>query len=54
MALSFRLDGSDGRARATTVTLPHGSFHTPVFMPVGTKGSVKLSVELNRWILVVG
>ena len=42
MALRFHLDGADGRARATTVTLTHGLFRTPVFMPVGTKGAVSL------------
>lgn len=40
MALQFKLDGIDGQARATTVTLAHGSYTTPVFMPVGTKGCV--------------
>jgi len=29
------------KARTGTFTTPHGSFNTPVFMPVGTKGSVK-------------
>lgn len=29
------------RARAATLTLPHGSVRTPVFMPVGTKGTIK-------------
>jgi len=28
-------------ARAGRVTTPHGSFETPVFMPVGTQGTVK-------------
>ncbi|MBX3389466.1 MAG: queuine tRNA-ribosyltransferase [Phycisphaeraceae bacterium] len=28
-------------ARAGVVSTPHGSFQTPAFMPVGTKGSVK-------------
>ncbi|MBI4374325.1 MAG: tRNA-guanine transglycosylase, partial [Deltaproteobacteria bacterium] len=27
--------------RTTTITTPHGSFTTPIFMPVGTVGSVK-------------
>ena len=40
-ALSLRLDGECGRARATTLRTPHGAVRTPVFMPVGTSGSVK-------------
>ncbi len=37
----FRLDGSDGSARAGTITTAHGEIETPVFMPVGTAGTVK-------------
>lgn len=29
------------RARVGKITTPHGTFETPVFMPVGTQGSVK-------------
>jgi queuine tRNA-ribosyltransferase len=29
------------RARTGTLHLPHGTLHTPVFMPVGTQGAVK-------------
>ena len=39
--LQLRVDGQDGRARACTISLPHGVVHTPVFMPVGTKGTIK-------------
>jgi tRNA-guanine family transglycosylase len=28
-------------ARASVMTLPHGEVITPVFMPVGTKGTIK-------------
>lgn len=31
----------DSRCRVCTISTPHGSFQTPVFMPVGTQGSVK-------------
>ena len=31
----------DGRARAGLLTTDHGVIHTPIFMPVGTVGSVK-------------
>jgi len=37
----FRLEGRSGRARAGTFATPHGSIHTPAFMPVGTHGAVK-------------
>jgi len=29
------------KARAAVISLPHGSIDLPVFMPVGSKGSVK-------------
>ena len=32
-ALAFHLHAVDGRARASTVHLPHGPVRTPVFMP---------------------
>ena len=38
---SFRLDASDGAARAGTLITPHGPVLTPAFMPVGTLGTVK-------------
>jgi queuine tRNA-ribosyltransferase len=41
LSLSFKLHATDGRARRGTLTLNHGSIETPVFMPVGTYGSVK-------------
>ncbi len=39
----FELVGKDKttKARAGIVHTPHGSFETPVFMPVGTQGTVK-------------
>ena len=40
-ALTLTLDAACGRARATTLALPHGRVRTPVFMPVGTHGTVK-------------
>src|SRR5476649_54234 len=39
--MKFTLHCSDGRARRGTLTLAHGSVETPVFMPVGTYGTVK-------------
>lgn len=37
----FRLDATDGAARAGTLTLPHGIVRTPCFMPVGTHAAVR-------------
>ena len=39
--LKFELLGTDGQARRGRVTLNHGVVETPIFMPVGTYGSVK-------------
>ncbi len=38
---SFELEARSGAARAGSFATPHGSFHTPAFMPVGTHGAVK-------------
>ena len=38
---TFRLEGTDGSARAGTLLTRHGVVHTPVFMPVGTQATVK-------------
>ena len=37
----FRLEARDGGARAGLLETPRGIVHTPCFMPVGTKGTVK-------------
>ncbi len=39
-AAVFTLGATDGAARAGTVATPRGTFSTPCFMPVGTRGSV--------------
>src|SRR5690606_977049 len=39
--LQFDLLATDGKARRGQVTLNHGTVQTPIFMPVGTYGSVK-------------
>ncbi|MDD2741034.1 MAG: tRNA guanosine(34) transglycosylase Tgt [Rhodocyclaceae bacterium] len=39
--MQFELLKTDGAARRGTVTLSHGVIQTPVFMPVGTYGTVK-------------
>ena len=38
---TFKLDSTSGKARAATITTDHGVIKTPVFMPVGTLGTVK-------------
>jgi len=40
-AISFEIQAIDGQARAGILKTPHGTIHTPVFMPVGTLGTVK-------------
>ena len=39
--MQFTLEASDGAARAGRLALAHGVVETPVFMPVGTYGTVK-------------
>ncbi len=49
MAFTFTLQATDGAARAGLLTTPHGPIETPVFMPVGTQGTVKgLTPEMVR------
>ncbi|MFM2232633.1 MAG: tRNA guanosine(34) transglycosylase Tgt [Bacteroidota bacterium] len=42
-ALTFKLEKTDSRskARAGVITTDHGEIQTPIFMPVGTAGTVK-------------
>ncbi|MDR0666141.1 MAG: tRNA guanosine(34) transglycosylase Tgt [Campylobacteraceae bacterium] len=39
--MEFHIDKTDGKARACTIKTAHSTIQTPVFMPVGTVGSVK-------------
>ena len=41
MSLQFTLHRTEGHARRGTLTLNHGVVQTPIFMPVGTYGTVK-------------
>src|SRR5437868_1371966 len=41
MSLSFSISANDGPARLGQLRTPHGEIETPVFMPVGTLGSVQ-------------
>ena len=40
-AITFEITALDGQARSGTLTTRRGVIETPVFMPVGTAGSVK-------------
>lgn len=44
---AFTLQATDGAARAGTLTTPHGSVATPLFMPVATAATVK-GVDIGR------
>ncbi len=48
-ALQFQLQNtdSDSKARAGVITTDHGTINTPIFMPVGTGGSVKAVTQLQ-------
>ncbi len=58
--MEFKLTTTDtaSAARAGTITTAHGHIHTPIFMPVGTVGSVKgisqqqLKTEINPEIIL--
>jgi len=58
--MKFSLQGKDkfSKARAGTIKTDHGSIETPIFMPVGTIGSVKavhfkeLEEEINAQIIL--
>src|SRR5271169_2942242 len=41
MSFCFEIEAVDGKARAGRMFTPHGVVQTPVFMPVGTLGTVK-------------
>ncbi len=54
---AFTLLATDGPARAGVLHTPHGDVPTPVFMPVGTQGTVKAMaprdlLELNARIIL--
>ena len=40
-ALQYKLVAQQGKARVGELILPHHKIDTPVFMPVGTQGSIK-------------
>ena len=58
--MNFSIQGKDehSSARAGTLTTDHGEIQTPIFMPVGTAGTVKgvhqseLKEEINADIIL--
>jgi len=54
-AIQFEVTARDGEARTGVITTRRGQIETPVFMPVGTAGTVKgirfeeLEAPLIRW-----
>jgi queuine tRNA-ribosyltransferase len=51
-AFGFTLTATDGAARLGVIETPHGTVHTPAFMPVGTQGAVK--AMLHRDVEALG
>ncbi len=54
---SYKLLQNDGKARAGVINTAHGEIKTPVFMPVGTAGTVKAVdpdelIEMNAEIIL--
>ncbi|HXV14080.1 MAG TPA: tRNA guanosine(34) transglycosylase Tgt [Candidatus Krumholzibacteria bacterium] len=49
MPFSFRVEARSQGARAGILVTDHGSIETPVFMPVGTQGSVKGVTSRGVW-----
>ncbi len=49
---SFEVLRSDGKARLGRLITPHGEIQTPVFMPVGTQGTVKAMT--HKLLLEIG
>ena len=48
--MNFKIIKKRGKARASVMGLPHGDVFTPVYMPVGTKGTIKglTSYEMEK------
>jgi queuine tRNA-ribosyltransferase len=51
--MTFTLEATSGKARAATIQTAHSTIKTPVFMPVGTIGSVK-SLDANDVLNILG
>jgi queuine tRNA-ribosyltransferase len=51
--MEFTLEATSGKARACTIKTAHSTIRTPVFMPVGTVGSVK-ALDMHDMTEVLG
>ncbi|KFN40756.1 MAG: queuine tRNA-ribosyltransferase [Sulfuricurvum sp. MLSB] len=51
--MQFHVDATCGNARACTITTAHSTIQTPIFMPVGTVGSVK-ALDMNDMTDILG
>lgn len=51
--MQFQIDATSKKARAATITTAHSTIKTPVFMPVGTVGSVK-SLDVHDVLDMLG
>jgi queuine tRNA-ribosyltransferase len=51
--MKFTLEATSGSARAATIQTAHSTIQTPVFMPVGTLGSVK-SLDMDDVLNTLG
>ena len=51
--MTFQIDNTDQNARACTIKTAHSTIQTPVFMPVGTAGSVK-SLDAQDMVEILG
>ena len=49
MPFAFRVEARSHSARAGVLTTDHGTIETPVFMPVGTQGTVKGVTARDVW-----
>ncbi len=52
MSFQFKLlkTSTDTKARLGEIQTAHGSIQTPVFMPVGTYGTVKAIDKISFWM----
>ena len=50
MSVRYELLTTDGAARRGRVHTPRGSYETPVFMPVGTKGAIVRRIGHGRQV----
>ena len=39
--IKFTVEAKNKNSRAGVIKTPHGEINTPIFMPVGTRGTVK-------------